>query len=155
MSMLIERVEIDFMLLADRAEVLNGKLYMMGGAWDRRYISNIEAPVGISIAIGVLVPWNLTNEPHQIEIRIEDEDGNVLSPRPQITLNVGRPTQATKGQTFRAMAVVGARWTLPKLGTYCVVASIAGEDSKRVNFYADAANVPGTPPSNPGNPPGH
>lgn len=142
MSTYVERVEVDFMVLADRAEVLNGKLYMMGGAWDRRFISNIEAPIGISIAIGVLVPWNLTNEPHHLEIRVEDEDGNILSPKPQATLNVGRPTQATKGQTFRAMAVVGAQWILPKLGTYCVVASIAGQDSKRVTFYAVPANVP-------------
>ena len=124
----------------------------MGGAWDRRYISNIEAPVSIAIAIGVLVPWNLTNELHQLEIRIEDEDGVILSPRPQASFNVGRPPQSTKGQTFRAMAVLGARWTLPKLGTYCVVASIAGQESKRVTFYAVPANIAGTPPQSPSGP---
>ena len=35
MSTLPEQVEVDFLQLADRAEVLEGKLYMMGGAWDR------------------------------------------------------------------------------------------------------------------------
>ena len=71
-----EQVEVDFLLLADRAEVLNGKLYMMGGAWDRRNIRDIAAPVPLSIVVGVLIPWNLTNEPHQLRLRIEDEDGN-------------------------------------------------------------------------------
>ena len=145
MSTLPEQVEVDFLLLADRAEVLNGKLYMMGGAWDRQYINNIEVPVSLSIVIGVLVPWKLTNEPHQIEIRIEDEDGNTIQPVPTVTLNVGRPTQSTKGQTFRAMAVVGGGWTLPRLGAYCVVASIASREAKRVTFYAVEPGKIGTP----------
>ncbi len=136
MSTLPERVEVDFMLLADRAEVLNGKLYMMGGAWDRRYINDINAPVDLSIVIGVLVPWNLTNEPHSLDIRIDDEDGNTIPPGAKATLNVGRPIQATKGQSFRATAVINNRWTFPRLGAYSLVASIAGHDAKRVTFYA-------------------
>ena len=136
MSTLTEQVEVDFLLLADRAEILNGKLYMMGGAWDRRFISNIEAPVPLSIAIGVLVPWNLTNEPHKLDIKIVGEDGDTILPAPSVTLNVGRPTEATKGQSFRAMAVVGGMWKLPQFGAYCIVASIAGQESQRITFYA-------------------
>lgn len=136
MSTLTEHVEVDFLLLADRAEILNGKLYMMGGAWDRRFVSNIEAPVPLSIAIGVLVPWNLTNEQHTLEIRIVDDDGDTILPTPTVTLNVGRPIQSTKGQSFRAMAVVNAMWKLPQFGAYCIVVSIAGQEAKRVTFYA-------------------
>ena len=62
----LEQVEIDFLLLADRAEVLNGKLYLMGGAWDRRQIRDIDSPVSLTIVVGVLVPWNLTNEPASV-----------------------------------------------------------------------------------------
>ena len=142
MSSATEQVEIDFMLLADRAEVLNGKVYMMGGAWDRRYINDIKAPIGLSIVIGVLVPWNLTNEPHSLEINIIDEDGNTIPPGTKATLNVGRPAYATKGQTFRATAVISNRWTLPKLGAYSVVATILGREAKRVTFYADEARKP-------------
>ena len=29
------RPEIDYLLVADRAEVVSGKLYLMGGSWDR------------------------------------------------------------------------------------------------------------------------
>ena len=45
MSTLLEQVEIDFLLLADKAEILNGKLYMMGGAWDRIHLKETEVPV--------------------------------------------------------------------------------------------------------------
>ena len=132
----LEQVEVDFLLLADRAEVLNGKLYMMGGAWDRRHVRDIGAPVPVTIVVGVLVPWNLTNEPHQLRIRIEDEDGSPVPPEVEATVNVGRPVNATQGQSFRATAVINNRWTLPRYGTYRVVASVAGQTERRVTFYA-------------------
>lgn len=136
MSIPLDRVEVDFLLLADRAEVLNGKLYMMGGAWDRRHIRDITAPVPLTIVVGVLVPWNLTNEPHRLEIRLEDEDGSPVLPQVEATVNVGRPVNATQGQSFRATAVVNNRWALPRFGTYRVVASMGGYTEKRVAFYA-------------------
>ena len=132
----LERVEVDFLLLADRAEVLNGKLYMMGGAWDRRHIRDIGAPVPLTIVVGVLVPWNLTNEPHRLRITIEDEDGNTLPPEVEATVNVGRPVNATQGQSFRATVVINNRWSLPRFGTYRLVASMAGQSERRVAFYA-------------------
>ena len=136
MSMPLEQAEVDFLLLADRAEVLNGKLYMMGGAWDRRHIRDIGTPVSLTIVVGVLVPWNLTNEPHRLRIRIEDEDGSPVPPEVEATVNVGRPANAMRGQSFRATAVVNNRWTLPHYGVYRVVASVASHSERRVAFYA-------------------
>ena len=135
MSIPFDQVDVDFLLLADRAEVLNGKLYMMGGAWDRRHIRDIGAPVSLTIVVGVLVPWNLTNEPHLLRIRIEDEDGTPVPPEVEATINVGRPVNATQGQSFRATAVINNRWTMPRFGTYRVVASVAGHSERRVAFY--------------------
>ena len=136
MSSGLDQVEVDFLLLADRAEVLNGKLYMMGGAWDRRHMKDIGAPVSLTIVVGVLVPWNLTNEPHRLRIRIEDEDGSPVPPEVEATVNVGRPVSATQGQSFRATAVINNRWSLPRFGTYRVAASMLGQSEKRVAFYA-------------------
>ena len=109
---------------------------MMGGAWDRRHIRDITAPVPLTIVVGVLVPWNLTNEPHRLEIRLEDEDGSPVLPQVEATVNVGRPVNATQGQSFRATAVVNNRWALPRFGIYRVVASMGGYTEKRVAFYA-------------------
>ena len=142
-----EQVEVDFLLLADKSEILNGKLYMMGGGWDRRYISDLSAPVAITMVLGVLVPWNLTNEKHSILIGLEDEDGNSLPPSVSAEITVGRPPEATRGQTFRAMASLSGQWTLPHLGTYSIVVLLEGEEIKRTLFYAvPAAPKPaGTP----------
>ena len=136
MTPALEQVEIDFLLLADRAEVLNGKLYMMGGAWDRRQVRDIASPVSLTIVIGVLVPWNLTNEQHRLTLRIEDDDGTGVPPEVEVAVNVGRPVDATLGQSFRATAVINNRWQLTWYGSYRIVASAAGLSEKRVTFYA-------------------
>ncbi len=114
----------------------------MGGAWDRLHTRDIEAPVSFSIVTGVLVPWALTNETHQLQIRIEDEDGNSIHPDSYATLNMGRPVTAAKGQCFRAMTVLSLQLTLPRFGAYRVIASVAGQSEKRSTFYAvDAGQV--------------
>ncbi len=47
-----------------RAEAVNGKLYMMGGAWDGIYLRSMADPASFSIAVGIVVPWHATNVEH-------------------------------------------------------------------------------------------
>ena len=55
----LEQIDIDFLILANHAEMVNGLLYMVGVGWDRRS-ANPNTPF-FSIAAGFLIPWNLTN----------------------------------------------------------------------------------------------
>ncbi len=131
-----ERSEIDFLILADKAEILNGKLYMMGGGWDRRQISNIEGPTEISMVVGLLVPWNRANEEQRLSISVEHADGKVIEPQINWAVTVGRPAHAAQGQTFRAMAAITGRWTLPGYGSYSVRASLSEATEKSTVFHA-------------------
>ena len=141
-SIQIEQVEIDFLMLADRAEVINGKIYMMGGAWDRQQIADFTKPTTISMVVGVVVPWTLTNEPHSVHIFIEHEDGSKLEPQISGVVTVGRPLNATRGQKFRAVVPITAQWILRGPGTYRVVASLQDGQDKRTVFYAQQSPNP-------------
>ncbi len=57
-----EKMEIEWLILADAAEIVNGKLYMMGGGWNR-ITANSELPLtkSFGISISVTVPWSHTN----------------------------------------------------------------------------------------------
>jgi len=134
-----EQPEIDFLILADRAEAINGKLYMMGGGWDRLGVVDFAQPVSFSLALGILVPWNLTNQEHPVRIWTEHEDGTRVGPEIQAGVNMGRPPIAVPGQAFRALIVVNAAWKLPRPGTYCVKATVANRQPKRVAFHATEA----------------
>ncbi|MFN8523328.1 MAG: hypothetical protein U0821_09525 [Chloroflexota bacterium] len=131
-----EKPEIDFLIVADRVEAVNGRLYMMGGAIDTFNVIDFARPVGISLALGILVPWNAANEDHAFNVSVESEDGSKIEPDISGNLNVGRPSTAIRGQSFRALIAINAAWTLPGPGTYRVMANVAGAQPKREVFHA-------------------
>lgn len=141
----IQQVEIDFAILADRAEIVNHKLYMMGGGWDRRGVIDFKVPQEISLAVGLLIPWNLTNEQHHLDIRVENDAGTNIPPEVHGTVVVGRPPHATIGQMFRAMIAVNGRWLLSGSGAYRIIAAVQGGVERTVIFYADQASVQAPP----------
>lgn len=138
--------KIDFLILADRAEAVNGRLYMMGGGFDRLFVSSFEQPVSFSIAIGVLVPWTSANEEHRLFVTFEHEDGRPVQPPFEMGLNMGRPPIAIPGQTFRAMIAVQGLFKLLGPGGYCVSARIGDSEPHRAVFHATPpVQMPGLP----------
>jgi hypothetical protein len=132
---MFETPTVDFLILADRAEAVNGKLYMMGGAWEHLYVQDLTQPNLISLAVGVLVPWNATNKQHQIRIVIEDSDGQQIGFQAEAGFAVGRPPWADVGVIQRVViAIPTIPVTIPQLGNYALKAEINGEFVKRVVF---------------------
>jgi hypothetical protein len=58
------------LLLADFAQVLNGKLYIMGGGWSMTG----PQPSLSAIALKIEVPWNQTNQKHNLKLELIDSD---------------------------------------------------------------------------------
>lgn len=131
----LNKPSVDFLLLADRAEALNGKLYMMGGAWDRVSVQDLQSATFISLAVGILVPWNATNQQHRATIGIEDEDGNNTGFSVEAGFTAGRPAFARAGQSQRvvlALPLVPVRF--PEYGTYVAQMYINDEKAKSIEF---------------------
>ena len=61
-------------LLADFAEAVNGKLYIMGGGWSLTG----PAPMPSAIAGKIEVPWNETNRKHNLKVELVDEDYHAI-----------------------------------------------------------------------------
>ncbi|MGD1013048.1 MAG: hypothetical protein ABR963_01480 [Acidimicrobiales bacterium] len=62
------------MLLADSAQVADGKLYILGGGWS---VTGPE-PVPSAVAIKVAVDWHEFNSQHHWELILEDADGKLV-----------------------------------------------------------------------------
>ncbi len=141
-----EQTRIEFLMLADRAEAVNGKLYLMGGAWDQVNVIDFQQPVSISLAASVLVPWTETNEPRQFTMAVETADGQRVETVIEGMLTVGRPPTALPGQSLRSLIAVNGQWMLPGPGTYAIVMLLTGAEPKRVTLNALQAQghpVPG------------
>ncbi len=134
----IDQLAVDFLILADRAEVVNGKLYMMGGGWDRLFLQDFGQPVNFSIVLGMLVPWNRANEQHVVQLQIRDADGQPIAPSANLEFVAGRPPIMRAGETQRVMMAVNGAFALPQPGAYEVVASVDGREARRTLFYVAA-----------------
>lgn len=93
------------LLLADWAEVLNGKLYVMGGGWTETG----PAPGPSAIAAIIEVPWDETNRKHTVKFQLVDGDDQpvmIAAPtgaqRVEVAaeFEVGRPPGVLPGTSF-------------------------------------------------------
>ncbi len=141
------------MLLADFAQVLQGKLYIMGGGWS---ITGPQPSLS-AIALKIEVPWTQTNRRHDFALELIDADGRpVKVPGPNgeapavMTghFEVGRPPGMAAG-TPLDMPLALAIGPMPLAGgRYVWKLSIDGnsQDDWEVAFSvrATAADVPRT-----------
>ena len=141
-------IEVDFLMRADRAEVVNGKLYALGAAWDRIGVSDFAKPTPLSIAVGVLVPWTATNQPHVLTLSLRDADGQPIDFRIEANFVTGRPP-FLNGEVQRVLlAIPATSVVLPGPGNYVLAAAIDGAEMKVTRFGASAAQ-PAPPPAPP------
>lgn len=120
------------MMLADAAQVVGGKLYILGGGW-----TNIRPGiVQFAIAGIVDVPWSLTNQEHSFRLECVDLDGNPLmvptddGEQPLFgegTFGVGRPFGVRPGTAIAIPLALPFNVALPPGGAYEWRLSIHGE----------------------------
>lgn len=127
-------MQVEWLILADAAQIAGGKLFLLGGGWDVLHV-NTAFPVRqrCAVAAAFRVPWNETNQPHSIEIEVLDEDGrSLLKSGGQI--EVGRPPGLPPGLDQRAQLALDFELVFERPGTYVLVARVEDEEGQRVPF---------------------
>ena len=127
-------MEMEWLILSDAAQVVGGKLFLMGGGWDTLTIRT-EFPVTqhMGVALAFRVPWNETNQRRPFTLQMQDDDGKVL-----VTaggqFEVGRPPGAKQGQDQRMQFAANliTRFTDP--GSYVIVVTLDSEEAGRFPF---------------------
>ena len=127
------------LLLADFAQVADGKLTVVGAGWDKT--GPVPTPSAIGLLIGV--PWDDTNQRHTVELKLLDSDGKpVTDPNDkplglQSHFEVGRPPGLLAGADQSVVLALNIGPLPLKPGErYVWVLSIDGEsaDDWRVPF---------------------
>jgi hypothetical protein len=143
-----DRLSLD-MFLADRAEAINGKLYVMGGAWDRLQVPELPGPlpVSISVAVVITVPWSLTNKQFTFSLELVDVDNAPVQIGDEgeglfsIPFEVGRPPGLREGRPQKSVlsVMIGPGLEFESEGTYSFRGLIDGEELNRATFDLVAA----------------
>jgi hypothetical protein len=125
------------MLLADAAQAVGGKLYILGGGWS---ITGPD-PAPMAFAIKIEVPWNDANKQHHLCLALCDQDGQpVKIPTPmgeqaveiKSNFEVGRPAGLVTGTPIDVpLAINLSALPIPPGGRYvwrCLINDIIVEE---------------------------
>jgi hypothetical protein len=132
-------VEIEWLILADAAQVIGNKLYLLGGGWDR-LTANKGFPFEqrCAIALAMKVPWNETNQKHDFEIEVCSEDQATEELKSIAKINgqfeVGRPAGIPMGQEQRIQLAIDLRLKVDSPGTKIIIARADGAELRRLVF---------------------
>ena len=84
-------MDVEWLIIADAAQVVGGKLYLLGGGYDRVTLpKQPPAPHNMAVAVAFRVSWIETNVKHDFELEILDGDGHRIV-RGNGQFEVGRP----------------------------------------------------------------
>jgi hypothetical protein len=124
----------EWLILADAAEIVAGKLYLMGGGWDTL---NVTQPFPITkqtgLAASYTIPWNDTNQKHDVEIEICTEDGETVA-KINGVLEAGRPAGVPAGTSQRAQIAASLPLEFKSSGVFSIISRIAGHEDARTHF---------------------
>jgi hypothetical protein len=113
-------MEIDYAFLADSAEVINGKTYVMGGSIDSIWAKQVPVVYPkLSFVLRIVFEAGEIGRKHNLEIQIMDEDGSIIATVGGDMEIPGKNPQAPKGWRSSLLTVLNfANLQFPKFGTY-------------------------------------
>ena len=132
-------MEVEWLILADSAQVVGNKLYVLGGGWDV-ITARKEFPFDqhCGIAVAVKIPWTETNQRHSFEVEIISEDINTEELKSIAKVGgqfeVGRPPGIPIGLDQRIQLAIDMGLKIEEPGMKTVIARIDGTECKRINF---------------------
>ena len=134
-------MKVEWLILADAAQVVGNKLYLLGGGWDTLFV-NSAFPVArrCAVAASFQVPWDETNVKHNVLIEILTDDGVEVG-KIEAQIEVGRAPGVTPGVDQRAQIAADLSIEFQAAGTFSIVASIEGEIQQRTSFRVLAGPV--------------
>lgn len=129
-----EQTSIDFLLTADFAEVVQGKVYIMGAGWDKFAPPSYPAVMRIGIAAGIRVPYLEANVPHHLSVILRSGDGEDLF-KIEGNLETGRPA-GSRGESVLVPLAVNTQVTVPAPQLMELVAQVDGRATRRISIRA-------------------
>jgi hypothetical protein len=127
-------MEVEWLILADFAQMVANKLYLQGGGWDKLTVnSGFPVTHQMGMAASFRVPWNETNQENHVEVEVVTDDGDSIA-KISASFTVGRPADIPAGQDQRSQIAGNLALQLPRPGTYTIIARIENQEAARTHF---------------------
>ena len=134
------------LLLADAAQQVGGKLYVLGGGWS---ICG-TGPLNMALALKFEVPWTDTNHQQPLIAELLDEDGRPVTPvgapsplRIEGAIEAGRPAGIPAGTAIDAPLAINIGGIQLAPGGYRWQITVANEVVATASFLVMERNPTG------------
>ena len=126
----IDGIDIEFMLVADAAQSIASKVYVLGGGWTELLLEDFPSspPIPFSVVVGITIPWNMTNQRFTFALELVDADGSLVETVAEPhEFEHGRPPGMRPGATQRLNLAVPVATEFPAPGRYVFRGLVDGE----------------------------
>jgi len=132
-------MKIDYALLADAAQAVGGKIFILGGGWNVFRSANYPAPVQLAVAIGIGFEADEVGVRYPVKIVIADEAGVPVVPEMSGQIETGQLTpDFPKGLPVKLPVAWNVNFAVPRAGRYAIVVTVG---SARADLSFDAIFV--------------
>ena len=128
-------MQVEFVMLADAAQVVGGKLYLLGGAWNVYRATAFPTQAPIALVASILVDRTEAGSRHAVRLTVADEAGIPIIPALDWNLEVSRPEDVDPATPQRSLLAVNTGIQLPRAGRYTFTVT-AGSGTRSVWFDA-------------------
>jgi hypothetical protein len=137
-------MELTTAMLADGAQQAGGKLYVLGGQWDRLVVSNFPAQhPTMAVVLVIKVEYNEALDRHQLDVQLS-LDGQPMDARAAGGMITGHsPGQVRGAPTFVPLALTFNNVVFENPGRYEWVITVDGDELARVPLEVLQGAAPG------------
>ncbi len=136
-------MRIDCALLCDAATVREGLLHVLGGGITRAGRPEYPAPIGLTLALRILIHPTEAGESHHLDVRLQGADGQKIAAI-QVEFGANDPTGLEPGE-HASLAIplpLPEQIALPHPGRYSFELLIDGIHQVSVPFTAVKLDAP-------------
>jgi hypothetical protein len=135
-------MRIDCALLCDAATVREGLLNILSGGITRANRTSYPAPLGMVLALRIMIHPTEISRPHQLRVLLQDADGRQLAAM-EAEIGIGDPGQIEPGEEASLPLPLGLppQVALPAPGRYSFEILIDGTHQATVPFTATLARI--------------
>lgn len=130
-------MELDFALLADAAQISQGKTYVLGGGVSILWRQQYPAPLGVVLVVQLTYHRTEIDTEHEVRIQVVDADGHPVLPEIGAQMHAGPPIPGAPSNVPLTAPFVLPLPPLPALqrpGAYAVEILVDGRHVKSLPF---------------------
>ncbi len=151
-------MKIDYAVLADAAQAVGGKIFILGGGWNVYRSANYPAPVQLAVAVGLGFSANEIGSRYPLKIVIADEAGVPVVPELNGQIETGQlAPDLPQGLPVKVPVAWNVSFGVPRPGKYTIVVTVGAAQAdltfdaifvgQRVQFVPESS----VPPAERGN----